>query len=150
MNPYVLICLVGLPRAGKSTYAAHMREKGYPVVNPDSIRLAIHGQRFVAEAEELVWATAKIMVRSLFLAGHRAVVLDATNINRESRCQWLNKMWSRRFVHIGTPPSVCVERAIEGGYPDLVPVIEKMAVIQEPPTEEEGPVEVIDWKELDA
>jgi len=150
MNPYVLICMIGLPRAGKSTYVAGIREKGIPVVNPDSIRLAMHGQRFAKEAEELVWATAKIMVRSLFLAGHQEVVLDATNINRASRDKWIDPMWTRLFTYISTPPSVCVVRAAQDGMPDLVPVIERMAVDFEKPSDEEGVVDFIDWKELDA
>ena len=35
-----LIVMVGLPRSGKTTWA---RKQGYPIVNPDSIRLAFHG-----------------------------------------------------------------------------------------------------------
>ena len=38
-----IIVTVGLPRSGKTTWA---REQGYPIVNPDSIRLSLHGKRF--------------------------------------------------------------------------------------------------------
>src|SRR5882672_916000 len=59
----LLICTVGLPRSGKSTWA---RSQSFPIVCPDAIRIAIHGQRFISEAEPFVWATAKAMVRALF------------------------------------------------------------------------------------
>jgi predicted kinase len=71
-----LIMTVGLPRSGKSTWAI---AQGHPVVCPDAIRLALHGQPFIATAEPVVWATAKLMVASLFEAGHGVVILDATN-----------------------------------------------------------------------
>ena len=77
MKNKTLILTVGLPRSGKSTWAM---QQGYPVVNPDSIRLALHGHRFREESEEHVWAIAKTMVNSLFIAGHDKVIVDATNI----------------------------------------------------------------------
>src|SRR5258706_417694 len=52
-----LIVMVGLPWSGKSTWA---REQGnWPIVCPDEIRFALHGQRFIAEAEPWVWTIAK-------------------------------------------------------------------------------------------
>ena len=80
-----LIAMVGLPRSGKSTWA---KKAGHPIVSPDAIRLALHGQRFISEAEPFVWAIAKAMVRALFLAGHSAVILDATNNTRKRRDEW--------------------------------------------------------------
>lgn len=67
-----LLVTVGLPRSGKSTWA---KQQGAPVVNPDAIRLALHGQAFLQEAEPLVWVMAKYMVEALFLAGHSTVIL---------------------------------------------------------------------------
>ncbi|GAF94425.1 unnamed protein product, partial [marine sediment metagenome] len=62
-----LILTVGLPRSGKTTWA---RKQGIPMVNPDSIRLALHGKAFIEEAEPMIWTIAKYMVRALFIAGH--------------------------------------------------------------------------------
>lgn len=42
-----LILTIGLPRSGKSTWA---KQQGCPVVNPDSIRLALHGKAYIQEA----------------------------------------------------------------------------------------------------
>jgi hypothetical protein len=60
-----LILTCGLPRSGKSTWA---RGQGVPVVNPDSVRLALHGQVYRKESENMVWAIAETMIRALFIA----------------------------------------------------------------------------------
>lgn len=124
-----LIALVGLPRSGKSTWA---KKAGHPIVSPDAIRLAIHGQRFIAESEPFVWAVAKAMVRSLFLAGHAAVILDATNNTRKRRDEWKSKDWEMVFKVISTPDSVCLERAIAEGDEYIVDVIKRMSAEHEP------------------
>lgn len=118
----ILICTVGLPRAGKTTWA---KSQAYPVVNPDSIRLALHGQRFAANAEPFVWATAKVMVRALFLAGHRHVILDATNVSRKRRDEWRSKEWGTFFKVFTTPAGTCKERAADDS--EILPVIDRMA-----------------------
>lgn len=127
---------VGLPRSGKSTWAREQsREHGYPMVNPDSIRLAIHGQPFITSAEPFVWATAKVMVRSLFLAGHDTVILDSTNTTRRRRDDWRSKDWFREFKEFDTGPAECRERA--GLDPTMWEVIHRMAYQYEPITEDE-------------
>lgn len=120
----VLVATVGLPRSGKSTWA---RSQAYPVVNPDAIRIAIHGQRYCEQAEPWVWATAKAMTRALFLAGHDVVILDATNTTRKWRDEWRSKEWGLFFKVIDTPRNVCLARAEAEGDKEIVPVIERMA-----------------------
>lgn len=115
---------VGLPRSGKSTWAS---ASGHPVVNPDSIRLALHGQAFIGDAEPMVWAIAKYMVKALFLAGHDVVVLDATNTTKARRDEWKSRAWKREFVVFDIPADVCASRAERGGMQVLVPVIARMA-----------------------
>lgn len=142
MEPLTLIMLVGLPRSGKSTVARQLTlQYGHPIVNPDAIRLALHGQAYIASAEDFVWATAKLMVRSLFKAGHRQVVLDATNTTRKRRDEWKkDEEWSREFIVLDTPADVCEQRAEKGGRFDLLPVIERMARDYEDIGPDEGPV----------
>jgi predicted kinase len=122
--PKKLIVTVGIPRSGKSTWS---RESGFPIVNPDSIRLALHGKTFLPERENEVWHIARMMVSSLFLAGHRVVVLDATNITRLRRNEWVSPNWQTNYKVFTTDKSTCIERAIDGNREDLVPVIERMA-----------------------
>jgi predicted kinase len=123
----ILILTVGLPRAGKSTWA---RSQCHPIVNPDSIRLAIHGQRFVASAEGFVWATARAMVRALFLAGHDTVILDATNLTRKRREEWKSLDWGLFFHEVPTSQEECVVRA--AGDAEMAEVICRMAGQREP------------------
>lgn len=119
-----LYLTVGLPRCGKSTWA---RRQGIPMVNPDSIRLALHGQRYVKEAEPMVWAVARYMVRALFLAGHASVILDATNTNDHRRREWLSSDWNVVLVWFDTDPYTCQQRAVFTNQSDLIPVIRDMA-----------------------
>ena len=125
----LLVVTVGLPRAGKSTWA---REQGHPVVNPDAIRLAIHGHAFIDLAEPWVWATAKAMVRSLFGAGHKTVILDATNVTHKRRVEWVGTEWDTAFKVFDAPEEECVRRAHETQRGGLVPTIGRMAAQWEP------------------
>lgn len=118
-----LICTVGLPRSGKTTWA---KEQGYPIVNPDSIRLALHGKAFEALAEKFVWAIAHAMVRALFLAGHDTVIVDGTNNTKKRRDEWQSKEWKTYFKCFNADNFLCKERAVESGREDLIPVIERM------------------------
>lgn len=130
---------VGLPRSGKSTWSEKFRtDMGAVIVNPDSVRLALYGQPFISSAESIVWATVELMINSLFLAGHKIIVLDATNVKKADRKKWIRpSKWRHVFVNFDTPQDVCIARAIEGGREDLVPVIEKMSEQFEPVTEDE-------------
>ena len=126
-----LILMVGLPRSGKTTLARKMTlELNAPLVNPDSIRLAIHGQRFVASAEPYVWAVAKTMVTALFGAGHDRVIVDATHGTRRRREFWLSDSWRRVFRVVDTPKETCLER--NSGDAAMAGVIERMHQQWEP------------------
>ena len=122
-----LYITVGYPRSGKSTWA---KTQNCPVVNPDSIRLAIHGQPFIASAEPYVWAVAKTMVKSLFIAGHNKVILDATNITEKARDNWKSNDWQRIFVLFNTNKETCIQRARKTTFgnhqTELVKAIELM------------------------
>ena len=125
----ILLVLVGLPRSGKTSWA---RGLSYPIVNPDSIRLAMHGQRYLDLLEPLVWLAAKWMVKSLFLAGHTHVVIDATNMTRKRRDAWQSPDWRAMFKRIETPANECLRRAEAAGDKDIIPVIMRMDGEYEP------------------
>ena len=128
-----LIMTVGLPYSGKSTWAS---KSGYPVVCPDHIRTALHGQRFAPDAEPFVWAIATVMVKALFSAGHDCVVLDATNVTKKRRDEWVGD-WTRIAKPMDTDKHECIRRAKSAGDDYIVPIIERMAEKFEPVGESE-------------
>lgn len=133
-----LILTVGLPRSGKTTWCLERwHGTGTPIVSPDAIRLALHGQRYVALAEPMVWTVAKLMVRALFLAGHPTVFVDATNTTRERRDFWRDKAWHLAFHLVDTPAAECIRRAELLDEHEIVPVIQRQALTFEPVTDEE-------------
>jgi predicted kinase len=116
---------IGLPRSGKTTWA---RTTGWPIVNPDSIRLALHGQRFYGPAEPLVWATAYLMVEALRLAGHDHIVVDATNVSAKRRSEWESRYAGAvEWQVVDTSPGECIRRARAEGDEAIIPIIERMA-----------------------
>lgn len=130
----ILIATVGFPRSGKTTWA---KTQSYPIVNPDAIRLAMHGQRFIAEAERFVWATAHAMVKSLFLAGHQIVILDACNNSRKRRAEWESTEWATFYKVVDTSAEACFDRAAGEGDTEIIPHIERMAKEHDPLAETE-------------
>jgi predicted kinase len=137
MDMKTLLLTVGLPRSGKSSWARY--QNNHPIVNPDAIRLAVHGQAFVPDAEPIVWAIAKYMVRALFLAGHNTVILDAANNTRKRREDWKSSSWLRKYKVFYTNKEECIRRAMSpsNNRPDLVPIIERMADQHEPVEDDE-------------
>lgn len=119
----ILVCTVGLPRSGKSTWA---RTQGVPVVNRDAVRLALHGERFLAPAEPMVAVLTLLMVKSLFGAGHRVVIVDETNTTRTRRDFWRSDEWATYWHPFNLSFASCLDRAVADGRDDLIPVIERM------------------------
>lgn len=164
MSDNLLILCVGIPQSGKSTWA---REQRHPIVSPDAIRLGLHGQPYIQKAESFVWAIAHTMVAALFNAGHKTVIVDATNTTRKRRDEWKSSDWDRCFFYFGeyeeietshdeetiprtavrgaseTFVKLCIDRAAETAIDEnhrvaLVSAINRMAEQFEPVSEDEG------------
>lgn len=134
--------MMGLPASGKSTYCSDLMDHGYVIVNPDKIRLALHGQAFQKLAEGFVWATAELMVRTLLMQGH-SVVVDATNMHKQARSRWrsiagefglkLYIDWHKASVE------TCKARDAARASGRVGPeVIDRMAISLQEPTDKEG------------
>jgi predicted kinase len=125
--PRLLICMMGLPRSGKSTVARKLsRAWGAPIVNRDSIRLAVHGERYLKPAEPFVRVLGMLMVEALFNAGHQIVIVDETNLKRSTRDYWQGGEWDTKFLPVETPPAECLRRAAVENDAAIRPVIVKM------------------------
>ena len=111
----ILILMMGLPRSGKSTVAATLRVTipNSAIVEPDAVRLAMHGERYIEAAEHYVWATSYTMAEALFRAGTDCVIVDSTNMNAGARKNWLRRFGhlndvSIHVMYVNTPREVCI------------------------------------------
>jgi predicted kinase len=135
-----LAIMCGLPRSGKTTLAKELEREGWVRVSPDDIRLALHSQPFVKEAESTVWAVARDRSRRLLQSDHK-VLIDATNLSKESRGSWskLAKEFglSLDIYLVETPFEICLKRNIgTGAVPE--DVLRRMNERYQRPTDKEG------------
>lgn len=142
MGELTLLILVGLPRSGKTTFAHWLSEKtNSPIVCPDSVRKAIHGKGFDKNFEWLVWGMMPAMIKSLFISGHRSVIIDACNVSRKRRDEWtwkLGEEYAKEFFYFDTPVNECKDRAIKYNQLELVDAIDRMNGNMEDIEREEG------------
>jgi len=137
-----IICTMGRPRSGKSTWAAQMNKiYKWPVVCPDTVRLALHGKAFDWRRECQVWAIVKTMINYFFIQGFNIVIFDATNYrkkNRKAPKKWAKEIGAQIvFKVFDTPKDVCIQRALADGQKNLVPIIIKQDSLWEPLDESE-------------
>ena len=110
-----LIVMIGLPRAGKSTYVDHLNN--YDIICADDIRLAF-GVQFDPKIEPFVWAIHDTILRAKMLR-KRNIVLDETNtvLDRINRSKTLVKEYDYdlKLVYIATPLETCLQRNVGKG-----------------------------------
>lgn len=136
-----LLAMHGLPRSGKSTITRQLSQQhGWPIVNADAVRLALHGQRYQKLAEPMVFAIREVMVRALFAAGHDVVLYDETNYSRGARDRMKSSEWTTYYLAVPTSADVCKARALATGQDDLLPVIDAMVARHEPLGDDENQV----------
>ena len=135
-----LICMVGLPRAGKSTWVRDFYiPHGYAVVSPDTIRSVIHGKAFIQSMEHIIWGIVYAMADSLLKCGCK-VVIDATAINHSRRASWVER--GAVFHHVPTAPEICLSRACaQSNACDIIPIIHGMVREFQPLDESKGEIE---------
>ncbi len=122
-----LTILIGLPRAGKSTWAKKWVKEGNNrvVLSGDSFRLAITGERFNIDSEPFVRASLITAIKALLIQG-LDVAVDETNTSEYHQNQLLHLSTNPNIVIFWTPKCVCQERAVDCNQYDLLPSIERM------------------------
>lgn len=143
----MLYFMVGLPRSGKSTIAKrwldhkscyicngqiiklHHYKETNPrvVVNADQIRLALYGQRWWEDGENMVHALKNFMIRVYLNSGYD-VLVDGTHTTANSIKELLRLNKAADFCLVDTSAKICAERAKLCGQEDLIErgVIDRM------------------------
>lgn len=69
------------------------------------------------------------MTKSLFLAGHNTVIIDAANISKKFTDIWETKFKDCviEYMRFNTDKATCIKRAIASNKEYLIPVIERMS-----------------------
>lgn len=119
-----LLIMLAPARAGKSTWSKNwlkVNDSDLPkvMVNSDSIRLALHGERFKASREKEVHKITEVMVKCLF-SQEFFVNVDDTNTTVSSLRKWLRIDPSAIVIYLDTPQEECERRAYSTEQPDLV------------------------------
>jgi len=140
--------MVGLPCSGKSTIAKTYKGKfGWVIINPDTIRLAKHGQQWKPDEESFIWECARVMAKHFLILGY-SVIVDATHVKREYRAPWkkiANEFNLPMYIHeIIRDYSKSIERNMQinrfcndKGIP-VTDVIDKMIDNWQEPSDDEG------------
>jgi len=129
-----VILTVGLPRAGKTTWA---RRQPYPVVSIDAARIVIAGKHEPDSVEqEWVHYFVGCFVRVLLLSCD-TVVIDGMFHTAERRRQWQSNQWTTWFKVIDTPAVACLSRAQVTDDVNVSWIIERIADEFEPLNDDE-------------
>lgn len=116
-TPRKLIATLGLPGAGKTTWALKQIDKD-PAhvcrVNRDALRIAHAGRRLATPAQEaIVTAAQHAMIRAAFQYGYHTVIVDDTNLHGVTALQNLAAdlgavFETKDFRHV--PLETCLQR----------------------------------------
>ena len=137
-----LTLMVGVSGSGKSTHAAKIASPLHAViVEPDAIRKELTGNASDQSRNREVFQLAHSRAEAKLLAGIN-VVVDATNLDRKTRAEWLAIARrcgaEARAVVVDTPVDVAKKRNLARHRVVPLDVIDKQARRLCPPTSDEG------------
>lgn len=141
MERIKLICLVGIPGSGKTTYAEkYIKEHGGLHLSSDLIRKELYGDESTQGNPSEVFALMQDRAIEALNNG-TSVVYDATNITRKDRSYIINLC--PKFVQIEAhiiwaPIETCIERDAARERTVGTAVIDKMLKRFQPPFYDEG------------
>jgi predicted kinase len=151
-----LVLLVGLPGAGKSTFAAELKKRrpDIVVISSDEVRKNFFGITFDPRVEKQVWSIVHSAVIGNLKLG-KTVVLDATNLTKSSRYKWIR--WAGWFkkpviaVFINPPLEVVFKQNAMREKEWVVPEEEmrKKVMLLKVPQAEEGFCSVVNIEKVD-
>ena|SRR5579884_1759816 len=106
-----LVVLVGLPGSGKSTWAARQAETA---ISSDEMRRLLADDPTDQTIHRRVFAAMRYMARVRHEVGRRTTLIDATNLSRRERRQWIALAGlldcEAEAIFFDTPPEVCMAR----------------------------------------
>ena len=113
MNKPVLIMLVGLPAAGKSTYSKKLSDKyDATIFSSDKLRVEMFGDIHNRDRNPELFTELHKRIKECLRSG-KSAIYDATNINsrrRRSFLQELNKIECGKLcIIMATPYKKCLE-----------------------------------------
>jgi len=115
-----LFFVIGNARSGKSTYCSKWASEkpNRVIVCSDDIRLALHGQRYEALAETMVFAIKHVMIRAHLARGFD-VMVDGTHSTSISIKRLLEIDKNATAIMFDTTMEECIRRATATGHLDL-------------------------------
>ena len=137
-----LTLMVGISGSGKSTHAAKLAQSiDATIVEPDAIRKELTGDASDQSRNGEVFRLAHQRAEAFLLTG-KSVVVDATNLDRKTRAEWVaiarRCKAEARAVVVDTPVDVAKKRNLSRARVVPLDVIDKQARRLCPPTSDEG------------
>ncbi|OYW09353.1 MAG: hypothetical protein B7X34_06930 [Acidobacteriia bacterium 12-62-4] len=131
--------LVGLPASGKSTWLA---ERGVAALSSDAMRLLLRDNESDQTIHGVVFALLRRLLRMRLELGAAASYIDATNLTRKDRRQWIRiaDLYGAECVavYFDVPLAVCLERNAARRRVVPVEAMERLAMRLVPPELREG------------
>lgn len=133
--------LVGLPRAGKSTWIEENKTDKDVVVSADALRYLVYNHKFWTEGEPLMWSVRGILLNMLMQQG-KDLIIDETNTTVNRRKPLIDLAMKYGYyvtvVRLETTEEECLKRAYAENNPNLAEVIKRQAKQIEEPSLDEG------------
>ena len=139
-----IVITVGLPGSGKSTYLAKL---GVNAISSDEMRRLLVDDPTDQSVHRRVFAAARYLVRQRLELGRAETYVDATNLTRWERRQYirLGQLYDAdvEAIFFDVPVEICIERNARRLRTVPAQVVREMAAKLQPPSLDEGLARVI-------